>query len=387
MTRILYLIDYLYSDRGGTERHLLTLLNRLDRRRFDPYLVCLRSTPWYEQADLPCPSEVLGFRSLIGPDFLRSGQKLVSICKARQIDVVQTFFMDANILGIPWAKRAGVPVRIASRRSLGAGYFYDRFTYRAAFRLLAPHTTHYLTNSSAAARDITSREGVNPERISVISNGLDARDFDPIAPQEIARIRASWGVSPEAFVIGAVATLRPVKNLQAFVEVAASIHTRHPGAQFVILGEGPEKPSLEQLIEARGLKGHFFLPGPSVMAPRDVQAFDIGILVSHSESSPNAVLEYMAAGRPSVVVNVGGIGELVEPGRTAFMYEKDVLEQCGSALELLIEDEALRQRMGREAREHALRKFDWSVILPALESLYAGLAEKSGNGSRDPESR
>jgi L-malate glycosyltransferase len=375
MIRILYLIDYLYSNRGGTEKHLLSMLDRLDRRRFEPHLVCLKSTPWYQQANLPCTSEVLECRSLIGPDFIRCGRRLASICKTRRIDVLQTFFRDSNILGMPWARHAGVPVRIASRRSLGAGYLYDRRSYRVAFRILAASTTHYLTNSNAAARDIVAWEGVDPGRISVISNGIDLQEFNPIGAGRIAEIRASWGVPSGLLLIGAMATLRPVKNLTAFVEAAGLIRDRYPRTGFVILGEGPERPALERLIQARGLSDRFFLPGASNHAGHDVQAFDIGVLVSHSESSPNAVLEYMAAGRPSVVVDVGGTTEMVDPGRTALVCPQADLDRFCSSLGQLIEDENLRSRMGQAAQEAVERRFDWTVVLPRLEALYANLVQ------------
>ena len=111
-----------------------------------------------------------------------------------------------------------------------------------------------------------------------------------------------------------VANLRPVKGVDVLVRAAALVVQSHPDVEFHVAGEGPQRPELEQLIAELGLEGRFVLHGKVTDIPAFLASLDIAVLSSRAEGMPNAVLEYMAAGRPIVATAVGGTPALLQDG-------------------------------------------------------------------------
>lgn len=369
MMRILYLIDNLDTPQAGTERQLMQTLEILDRRRFECTLMTLTSSPWLLDARLPCAWVNLGAGPLLRPKTVGVVSRFIRLCRERRIQLLHTFFSDSNVVGPIMARLAGIPVVVGSRRNLG--YLYrrkDLWAQRFANRFL----THIISNSDAAAQAVVSLEGFDPSRITVIPNMLDMNAFVPPAIPG-GQVGERWGFPPDTTIIGAVANLRPIKNLDLLIRAATAIAPRYRGVRFVILGEGPERPRLQAAIDAAGMQQIFILPGLSTQVHRDIFTFDIGALVSDSESSPNALLEYMAAGRASVVSDVGGVREIVDHERHALVFPPGDLTELVRNLERLLQDARLRDDLGRNARERIQSGFSQAAVIRELEALYARL--------------
>lgn len=372
---ILYLVDTFATPLGGSERQLLTLLERLDRAQFEPYLALLHSSPGLADLAFPCPTSVLGYRSLAGLDFFRAGRRCVSFCRDKRIRIVHTYFRDALRVGALWAHAGRVPVIVGSRRNLG---YLNGPAEFALLRLLAPLTTHFIANSNAAAEKAVRSEHLDPARVSVIANGLESGLYAPIDEPRRQAIREGWGVPEGCLVVGAVANLRPVKNIPFLVEAAARLTSRFPELCFVVLGEGTDRPALEALIEERGLAARFLLPGFSRNVPVDVQAFDIAVLCSSSESSPNSVIEYLATGKPTLASRVGGIPELLPSEDVGFLYQPDDAVRFDTVLSRLIEHPELRSTLSESARAYAASRFSMERMVREHEALYAALLDRAG---------
>jgi L-malate glycosyltransferase len=376
MIPILYLIDTLVTPLGGTERQLLTLIDRLDRTRFEPHLALLRPNPELDAMTSPCPVSVLGYRSLGGWDFFRAGRRCVSLCRQRRIRIMHTYFRDASRVGALWARAGRVPVVVGSRRNLG--YMNPRGE-GTLLRLLAPLTAHTVANSEAAAQKAIEDEHLDPGRVSVIANGLEPGHYSPIDPARRQAIRDRWGVPAGGVIVGAVANLRPIKNNVFLVDAATRLAARFPHVFFVVVGEGIERPRLEARIRESGLIGRFLLPGFSNGVPTDVQAFDIAVLCSDSESSPNSVIEYLAAGKPTLASAVGGTPEILTSEEVGFLYSRGDPARFDTVLSTLIEDADLRARLSRSARTYALERFSMERMVHEHETLYTTLLDRAGN--------
>src|SRR5205823_6080644 len=100
--------------------------------------------------------------------------------------------------------------------------------------------------------------------------------------------------------VGVVANLRPVKGVDLFLRAAALVAARHPHARFHVAGTGEQRPELERLIADLGLTGRVTLAGAVADVPAFLAGLDVAVLPSHAEGMSNALLEYMAAGRPAV---------------------------------------------------------------------------------------
>jgi glycosyltransferase involved in cell wall biosynthesis len=379
MIRIVYLIDTFIGPSGGTENQILRMIDRLDPARFSFSLFTLQRSRWLEGRTLPFPARSLGFRSFRSLDYFRCRNEFVAYCRDNKIDIVQTFFRDSNILGLLWGRRAGVKTLIASRRNIGTGYWHNWVEVRI-LRSLAKYTTHYIANSGAAARETTRVEKVDPGRISQIPNCLDVAAFDNADSAVAAATRRRWGLAANGLVVGAVANLRPIKNLPFLIRAAQTVTTRHPHVAFVVLGEGPQRPELERLIAALGLQGRFVLAGLSENVARDLQAMDVTVLCSKSESSPNAVLEYMAAGKACIIADVGGNSELIASGDTGYTYPAGNRERFVELLSQVLDHAERRQRLGTRARAAVQSRHDCRVVVPRLEHLYESLVA-AGRGA------
>jgi glycosyltransferase involved in cell wall biosynthesis len=367
-------MDSFPSRRAGTELQILETIARLDRSRFSPHLGCVGGPDHDPSVDVGCPVVSFSVSKLCSLRTLRGFSTFARYCRLHRIDVVQTVFRDANLIGTLWARYARIPVVVATRRNVG--YWHTPLD-RVVLRYLRRLTSHYVTNSEAAARACGRSEGVRPERVSVIPNGVEVRGFD-VARVEAARsLRAQWGFPADALVIGAVGSLREVKDHASFVRVAELLHRERQDVRFVVVGEGPQRGDLERQIAQSGLEGVFVLPGESRDVARVLSALDVGVLCSQSESLSNALLEYMAAGLPVLASRVGGAEEVVHDGVDGILYDASDDAAFAAGLRRLCGDERLRRDLGASARQVATSRYGWPNVMQRTEALYERLLSES----------
>ena len=367
MARIAYFIDTIETAGAGTEKQLLMLLGGLDRRRYEPVLVCLRPSPWLAGNELPCPVEVLDLYSRASFVMPRALAAYRDLQRRHRFDLVQTFFVDANIVGTLMARVAGVRRVISSRRNIG--YWQGR-SDRLALRVLARWTSHYIANSQAARESTVEAEGVDATRISVINNGLDVAGVAARVSAERAAERARLGLRDDDRLVVSVANLRPVKDVATLVEAAAAVVAQAPRTRFAVLGEGDQRPDLEDRIARHGMQESFLLPGSAADVVPWLAAADIAVQGSRSESFSNALVEYMAAGLPSVATAVGGNVEAVQDGRTGLLCPAADPVAMADRLLTLLGDGDLAARMGAAAAAAALERFSVEACLGHTQDCY-----------------
>ena len=377
--RVAYVIDMLFQPAGGTEGQLLHLLQRLDRRRFDPYVFCLETTPWIERGDHPAPIEVLDIHVGRSPGLPGALRDFSRRLREGGFDVVQTHFRDANIVGVLAASMADTPVILSTRR--GVPYWTSPVGL-AFLRWLNRKATWYLANSRATRDRFAAEEGWDPAHCDVVYNGLEPERFVPDSPEVAKELRRELGIDPSVPVVGIVANLRAVKGIEDLVRAARYVVDRHPQARFLVAGEGVERPRLEALIRQLGLGTRFRLLGARSDVPQLLSVFDVGVLASHSESFSNSILEYLAADLPVVVTEVGGAREAVEDGENGFVVPPKDPRRMGERIDELLSHpggpRAWRKAPGIDPR------FGLAHMVSAHEQLYERLvaAAREGGGSR-----
>jgi glycosyltransferase involved in cell wall biosynthesis len=170
-----------------------------------------------------------------------------------------------------------------------------------------------------------------------------------------------------------VANLRPVKDLGLFVHAAAAVAVRHPSATFHIAGEGEQRLELERLAAELGLGDRLVLPGSVKDIPAFLRRLDVAVLCSRSEGMSNALLEYMAAGRPVVATAVGASVQLIEPGVHGLLVPPGDSGLLAAAIARLLEDRALAARLGTAARRRVQEKYSREVMVRRFEDFYQQL--------------
>jgi glycosyltransferase involved in cell wall biosynthesis len=363
--RVCFLIDELAT--AGTETQLLALVRRLDRRRVAPYLCLLRGDSPASRALEPdeCPVLRLGVGALHHPATLVRALRFARFLRCERIDVVQVYFPDSSYFGVPVAWLAGARHRVRTRNNIG---HWLTPWHRRLGRLLNVLTTATIANCKAARRAMLEAEGPDPDSVVVLENGVDLERFLTLPlPAERDGPRC----------VGAVANLRPVKGLDLLLDAAARLAPDHPDVVFRVAGEGEERTALEQGAAQYGLAERFVLEGSVADVPAFLAGLDVAVLCSRAEGMPNAVLEYMAAGRPIVATAVGATPELIVDGEHGLLVPPCDAAALAREIARLLGDPGLARRLCEAARWRARERYGREAMVRRFEDFYAGLVYKA----------
>lgn len=361
---------------GGTETVVTQLVKRIDPKRFRPVLCCL-----YEPGILGERLIKEGYavhHSLAGKRFdLGLPIRLYKLMKKEKIDVV--FIVNQPITqlwGVVCSKLAGVKGRITAIRSTGK---VNRIKRRLLLnRLTFPWVERVTALSNMHRAYLHEKEGIALNHMEIIPNGVDLTRFRFNGEPE--KIRESLGLKPGAPVVGIVAMLRPEKGHEMFLRSARSIVSQVPDAQFLIVGEGNERPKLEQLAKDFQIESHVRFLGARNDVPAVVSLFDVAVLSSRPvvETLSNAVLEYMAAGKPVVSTRVGSVPEQIDEGKTGFLVEPGDWEAMGERITRLLKDQDLKKKMGQASYDKVVQRYSLEQMIGGTENLIVRLARMNG---------
>jgi L-malate glycosyltransferase len=317
--RILFLVDEISITReGGKERQILQMIDICNQSGMHPQVCVLRETKSLTPELAGCPVTHFPVGKVTSSRGLRSLVRLGRWIREQKIDILQTFFPEANLIG-PYAGRlAGVPVILGTRRS-NAGPGRPSRLQRLANRL----ATQVLANSQAVLDRTVESERISPERICVVHNGIDLARMRP-APELRASTRERLGIADDQILVGNISALRAIKGAQMFVNAAADAYRRDHRLRFLLIGNGDLKVQLNQTIRIYGLQGIIRLYGAVEDVRPYLAAFDVAVLCSQAEGFSNSLLEYMAAGLPIIATDVGGNREAL--GSSGLLIPPDVHE-------------------------------------------------------------
>jgi glycosyltransferase involved in cell wall biosynthesis len=363
--RLALVIDSIDAWETGTEQHIRKLISALDPTQFEPELYFLRPSTGLTM--FPCRVHVAGTRSLVKwyrPETLIN---LVRLFRARQPHIVQTFFRDSTYYGITAARIAGIRARVISVRNTG---YWMSVSDRAVSRLVGRWAVGWQCNSRSASEWLQATQSVAAHKITVLPNTVDLARLSPATQEARAAAQTQLGIRPAAPVIVSVASLRPVKDLPILIDAAAVVTKELPTAQLLLVGEGPDREPLVRQIRQMGLHNSVHLVGSQSEIRPYLAAADLGVLTSRSEASSNAVLEYLAAGLPSVLSDIPANRELTDE----VMFEPGNAAQLATAIVSLWRDPVRRARLSLEYRARALQH-DARSLGKQAQDYYLGLAE------------
>jgi len=353
---------------GGSERQFTLLAQNIGAPAFQLHLGCVSHRGPLAAYFGDVPQFPLG-GSLFGWKSLRTRLNLSRHLRHHRVQVAHAFDFYANLTLIPAARFARVPVVIGSHRQLGDLMTPVQFrAQQAAFRWCDA----VVCNSQAAA-DRLIATGLAQDKIAVIGNALPAEVFTA-APAALPK-------RPGVLRVGMVARMNHrYKNHSGFLRIAAQVHRniahqRMPDAEFVLVGDGPLRPELENEASSLGPSAIFL--GDRQDMPAVLASLDVAVLTSDSESLSNVILEAMAAGLPVVAFSVGGNSELVNGQRGALVGAGNE-NAFANAIHRLLSDAHLREHQGNNARRFAEQNFSLDRVRRRYEDLYSTLLEKKG---------
>lgn len=382
---------------GGGINSLFELMRRIDRRSWDCTVILYQDLAKGNDSTLSRELAAIGIPTVILPSLepsvsfkiMKHASKAVSffsrtIRKRLLFDVERRFrimprseqiavalreigadllYMNnqpsSNLEGSLAAEHVRIPVIQHCRKVTTLNPFEREVANRALSRMICV---------SEGLADAYVAQGVDAGRCAVVPNGID---LTPASLTDPATVRQELGVGAGACLVGTVASFLPVKRLADFVRAAAEVVTRRgQDVVFLMVGDGPERSSLENLASRLGVGDRLAFAGFRSDALSVINAMDIFVLTSEREGMPRVVLEAMLMGKPVVGTRVTGTMELVVDGESGFLVPVGEPKRVADALELLAADPALRSRQGACGRQRVMEQYSIEAYVSGVERVF-----------------
>jgi glycosyltransferase involved in cell wall biosynthesis len=231
-------------------------------------------------------------------------------------------------------------------------------------------TDYQIVVCDAVRRTLAQQNAFDGARMCAIHNGVDAEEYRP-DPAARERTRAEFGYEPQHLVFGIVARLVIAKGHTYLFQAVAGLRQEYPALRVLVLGQGDLEQELRNLARDLGIEDLVRFAGFRNDMAACVQAMDIGVQPSiDCDTSSFSMKEEMAAEKPVVASDHGGLTEIVTDGIEGFVAPAGTVEPLASALERLLAEDGLRVRMGRAGRERVLRDFTVQVFAQRTAEAY-----------------
>jgi glycosyltransferase involved in cell wall biosynthesis len=255
------------------------------------------------------------------------------------------------------------------------------------------YADHIVAISNGIRTEIMKR-GIEPEKISVVPNGIDTGKFSPISPEEQSlRLIQKYNLE-NAKVIGYIGSVRNLEGLGGIIRTLPQLIRIIPDLKLLIVGDGPDLPFLKQETATLNLQNYVIFAGKTDHSQiREYYSIlDLFILPRipgyvNEIVTPLKILEAMALGKTVLASDVGGINEIVENGRTGFLFKKNDLENFISKCTTLLEREPLRRKTALAAREWVEKNRDWQFVLQKYDRIYEKILGNHVKSKALPEER
>jgi glycosyltransferase involved in cell wall biosynthesis len=366
-TRVLLFVHSL--EFGGSEKQCIEMARVLSKNGFAVTIACLSASGPLRAAVEESGLSLVEFpvKKLLHLNTIAQLARFAWFLRSNRFQVVHTNDLYSNLFAVPAALLAGVPVIVSSQRDLSHWWWYTP-RRRKLLRAIQKSATWVLVNSEAIRQDLIVHDGIDPRQIQVIYNGVDAKAFSP-------RVSRRPDLLPEmpahSKLVIMVANMHiAVKGHNDLIAAAKTVSHHAPEARFLLVGDGEMRARFEDPVRAAGLEKVVLFLGRRTDIPDLLSCCDIGVLASHAEGLPNAVLEYMAAGLPTIATCVGGIPEIIEDQISGVLVPPKDPWALAAAILRLLNDKELCTRLAKAGRERALAKFDFGRVAEALTRLY-----------------
>ena len=352
---------------GGQEQRIILECRKAMERGHEALIACQPGSGILAKAQTAgIPTATMAMRSAYDPGAIL---RLVSLIRSRKIDVVNTHSGKDTWLGSIAARLAGARLLVRTRHlSIPLSTNPFNFVHRMADGII--------TTGEAIRQDFITRYRLPADRIISIATGVSVGRFDPKAI-DAAAVRRELKIPQDAPVVTMVAVLRGMKRHDLFVEAARLLRDRFPAARFLIVGEGPGREWIEGLIADAGLRERIVMTGYRQDIECILAASDIIALTSDRfEGVPQSLSQAMVMGLPVVAAPVGSIAELVRHDETGLMAECGNAASFADAIGQLLDDPAMRRRIGESARNHILNHYTDEIMIDRTIAFYDQLLHR-----------
>ncbi|MBP2673488.1 MAG: hypothetical protein H6Q84_328 [Deltaproteobacteria bacterium] len=387
------ILFYLYGmDGGGAERHVLNLLQRLDRTRFSPRLYLeSRDGPYLDRVPDDVPIEWLypSFKDRRGRLPFAKEAKLVHALgryiRSSPPDLVYARMYSSSLaagLAIRWSRR---PVPLVASEGIfpSVGILPDLGRYAPLLLPIVKKVQRDIASvivcpARAMVDDSVSFYGCAREKMRVIPNGVDLEAMEGM--------KAEFPVHPWVLESGptvvAAGRLCRQKGFDLLFEAFGRIAREFPAVRLIILGKGEERDVLRALADSLGISARVDFPGWLSNPHAVISRASVFVLSSRYEGFPNALLEAMACGTPVVSTDCpSGPREILEGG-AGLLVPNENPAAMAKALQALLSDPLLRERVGRRGKARVEERYSLRKMVSAYERLFEDVVATDRVGLR-----
>jgi glycosyltransferase involved in cell wall biosynthesis len=354
---------------GGGQRSLLLILEKLNKKRFKPFLICPSEGDFTDKAEkLGIETTIIKTRSLKRFNFFSNAAtifKLIKFIKQKNIDLIHTDAPRQTFYAGIAARLAGKPLIWHVRISDPEENFYDKFLLTLSSKVIAV---------SKAVRERLEEVAPRSDKFVVIYNGVDLTEFSSQLPDK--KIKEEFGIEDDLILVGTVGQLIPGKGQDIFLRAAAQVSKLFPNVKFIIVGDGNEayRKKLEDLSKELRIAEKVIFTGFREDIPQIMSSLDIFVLSSTNlEGFSRVILEGMASRKPVIASRVGGNPEAVEDGKTGIIVPPEDPAPLADAILELVKNEDKRSQMGEAGRRRVEKLFSIEKNIAQIEKLYEEL--------------
>jgi glycosyltransferase involved in cell wall biosynthesis len=360
--RVLFLVGKFMA--GGTEQHVLRVLEGLDRTRVRPVVGMLTASDlWFDRfRALDVPYEVLGLELRpVDPRYLGPMMRLARFVRRHGVEIVHAYGWEMQMLAC-WLKILAPGVRLVGTRRTVAEL--QPAHHLTAYRLVNRLFAKTVAVSETARRSAIDAEGLHPARIVVIPNGVDPTRL-PSRPEP---------GPPSPLRVGTVANVKRRKGYFWAVEGLAELARRGVDFEYHVIGRSDTGDELPARVRALGIEkrvvwhGQVDDPGPLVAR------LHVFLFPTYHEGMSNALLEAMMIGVPPLATNISANCDMIRDGIDGLLIAPEDTCRLADRLEWGARHPLELEALGQAARRRSLEEFSLARMLHAMESLYQELA-------------
>ena len=367
--------------RGGVEEHVLSLVKRIDKTRFQPFIVAPAVLLASLQPDLECgQAELISLKIGSLRDW-REMFRFYRFLRQNRIHMVNTHMFIATFYYAPIARLAGVPVilettHLMEKWRLGKGFFRrNSFLIDRGFYLLLDKV---LAVSHASKRDLVRMKGVSPDKVAVVQNGRDVDNFDPRKGTRRAELRATYNFKPDDYVFGVFARLNHQKGHKYLLTAIKMLKDKGIFLKVILVGDGELKFSLISQCRELDIEDQIVFAGFQKDMPGFLSMIDVMVLPSLYEGLPLCAIEALAMEKPVIATAVDGTPEIVIHDQTGLLVPAGDSNALADALLFALDNRDLMGRMGVNGRKFALGHFSLHRQVTETEAVYEDLCSLKG---------
>lgn len=294
-----------------------------------------------------------------GPaNFTRGVVKLRKVLRDGRFDVLNTHSRRDTILAGVAGRLAGTPLIVRTRH----------LAKRVGSLLSYTIIPHRVTTASNFVRNHLIERGVSPDHVATVYPVVNIQPWT-----RPSTLREELKLAQNDIVVGCVAVMRAKKGHRALIDAMEPLIRGRPNLHLVFVGGGsPVFEEVRDYVSQKKLTRRVHLLGRRTDVPNLLAGFDLFALATEQEASGTVFVEAAAAGLPVVGTNVDGVPEMMENGETGLLVPLHNQEALTEALRTLIDDPALRQKMGDAGRRRILEegRFTPQAMVNSIESCY-----------------